>query len=293
MRVSADRVAHLLEMAALEAGVDDIGLRMAANRKISTLGPLWLALREEPNLRRALQVLTRFLHLQNAASTVRVEEHADIAIASVHWVGSTSSKLVQQTTEQSVAMFRRVLHELLGPEWKPQRICFAHPASKNPQLYQRFFNAPVQFNAEFDGIVLAKRDLDLSISQADPTLAKYTRQYLSSITSNAELKLSDQVRQMVYALLPAGDCTVETVARNLGIDRSTLRRQLQPSGETFSSIVDAIRVELAVRYLSGQRPLSEVTLLLGFSAQSVLTRWFTKRFGSRPSAWRKLHQEEK
>jgi AraC-like DNA-binding protein len=292
MRISADRTAHVLEIAANEAAVDDLGLRMAENRRISTLGPLWLALREEPTLRRALQVLMRFLHLQNEASKVQLEEHTDIAIASIHWVGRESGESVRQTTELSVAMFRHVLQELLGPEWKPQRICFSHSVCKNPLAYQRFFNAPVQFSAEFDGIVLARRDLDQSITQSDPALAKYTRQYLDSITGDQEVKLSDKVRQMVYALLPAGDCSVDTIAKSLGIDRSTLRRKLAPSGDTFSSIVDSIRVELAVRYLSGQRPLAEVTLLLGFSEQSVLTRWFTRRFGCGPSAWRKLHRSE-
>ena len=67
----------------------------------------------------------------------------------------------------------------------------------------------------------------------------------------------------------------------------TLHRYLAREGETCSSIVDAVRVDLARRYVEDKgRSLSEVSDLLGFSALSSFSRWFRARFASSPMGWR-------
>ena len=60
---------------------------------------------------------------------------------------------------------------------------------------------------------------------------------------------------------------------------------------TFSAIVDAVRTELANRYIANrERPLSAVAEMLGFSHSSAFSRWFKKRFGRSVSAWRATNQ---
>jgi AraC-like DNA-binding protein len=99
--------------------------------------------------------------------------------------------------------------------------------------------------------------------------------------------LSERVRQLVYEQLSTGRCAAEPAASSLGMDRRTLHRHLGRFGETFSSIVDQVRSELVLRYLEERRrSLNEVSILLGFSAPSVLSRWFRGRFGCTPGAWR-------
>ena len=96
---------------------------------------------------------------------------------------------------------------------------------------------------------------------------------------------------METALLPSGRCSIEQVAQHLGMDRRTVRRHLAGDAETFSSIVDAVRVELATRYLTTTgRPLVEVADLLGFSGLSALSRWFSGCFDCSASAWRAAHR---
>jgi transcriptional regulator GlxA family with amidase domain len=52
---------------------------------------------------------------------------------------------------------------------------------------------------------------------------------------------------------------VEDFGQHLGMDRRTIHRHLASDAETFSSIVHAVRVELATRYLTTtDRPLAEV-----------------------------------
>jgi AraC-like DNA-binding protein len=66
-----------------------------------------------------------------------------------------------------------------------------------------------------------------------------------------------------------------------------LHRRLARDGWTFSSIVDAVRVDLARRYVEGEgRSLSEISDLLEFSTLSGFSRWFRTKFGCSPISWR-------
>jgi AraC-like DNA-binding protein len=57
--------------------------------------------------------------------------------------------------------------------------------------------------------------------------------------------------------------------------------------ETFSSIVDTVRIDLAQRYVKDRgRSLSDVAHLLGFSCSSAFSRWFRGKFGRSPLSWR-------
>ena len=91
----------------------------------------------------------------------------------------------------------------------------------------------------------------------------------------------------MLALLPAGRCSLKTIAHNLGIDRQTVHRHLVASGTTYTALLDEVRRELASRYVAeGDRTFSEIGEVLGFSEISAFSRWFRKKFGASASAWR-------
>ena len=94
------------------------------------------------------------------------------------------------------------------------------------------------------------------------------------------MTLADKVRWLVRETLPLGCCSVDKVAQNLGVDRRTVHRHLSRRGETFSSLVDEVRAELAENYLEGNKGrLTDVADLLGFSELSAFSRWHKRHFG--------------
>jgi AraC-like DNA-binding protein len=57
--------------------------------------------------------------------------------------------------------------------------------------------------------------------------------------------------------------------------------------ESFAAIVDDARAGLAERYLATDRyTISDVSDRLGFAASIAFSRWFRRRFGISPTAWR-------
>ena len=288
--IRASAVGRLLEASAQAAGIEDFGLRMAETRRPSILGPIGLVLQEEPTLRKALESFRRYLRLHSDSLELTIEEEEDTAIIREERTAQ-ARVLAPQVSELTIGALHRILRSLLGAAWKPERVCFSHAGPPSTATHVRFFGCPVDFRCDFNGIVCAARDLDTRLPKADPVMARYARQYLDSLLAEPDATTADKVRQLVRALLPSGRCSIEEVSQHLGMDRRTVHRHLVRDKETFSSIVDTVRVEQAPRYLeSGERPLADVAELLGFSGLSALSRWFSRRFGRSASAWRAAHR---
>jgi AraC-like DNA-binding protein len=144
----------------------------------------------------------------------------------------------------------------------------------------------VTFDQEQAAVGLLASDLDTPIATSDPQLRDFAQQFLRSLGTPRDATLPERVRELIELLLPAGRCSAAQVASNLGMDRRTLHRRLESQGETFSSILDSTRAEMAERFLlTGRYTMSDVSLMLGFSAPSGLSRWFRQHYHCSPSVW--------
>ncbi len=291
-RISARAFADLLDRSAKAAKVEDFGLRLAETRGLGILGPVGLVMREEPDLRSALQSLARYLPMHNEALELSLTEGRGLAILNlkVHLLGMADAR---HFTELSLGAFFRIMSRFLGPQWKPSRVCFEHGAPANPSLHRQFFGCHVEFEHEFNGIVFHSKDLGTPISMSDAMLARYAHRYLDSIIHRHDAPAIDKVRELIRLWLPSGNCSAGKIARSLGVDRRSVHRYLCEAGESFSSVMSEVRAELATRFLIGRRPLSEVAELLGFSGSAAFSRWFKQAFGCSPSEWRNLPEDRR
>jgi AraC-like DNA-binding protein len=186
----------------------------------------------------------------------------------------------------ALGRIHRLIASLLSADWRPLEVHLAHAPPRRRAYHRKFFGCDVTFNSEFDAIICHARDMDRAIPAAQPMLAHYVENRVKEIGARPE-HWDGKVRELIRALLPGGDCAIETVAEHLGCDRRTVHRRLRECSTTFSAILDAERADVAMRVIEdGNRPLKEIAGLLGFSAQSALARWFRGRFGCSITAWR-------
>jgi AraC-like DNA-binding protein len=233
-------------------------------------------------VRLALEALARYARELNEALFITIEDSADVVVVREELiVGHTGS--IRQSTELAIGVVFRMLRTFLGPDWKPRRICFAHDAPADRSVHDRVFGCKVEFGHDFNGIVCARRDLDVPNRNADPGMARYAQRMLDA-DERASPGTTTQVREVVLRLLGNGPCTIELVAQHLGVDRRTVHRRLAADDQSFSGIVDAVRRELAARYVKDpHRSLADVSSLLGFAAPSGFTRWYRRQFDHKPS----------
>jgi AraC-like DNA-binding protein len=285
--ISGTAVVGLLELSAAASGREDFGLLLAELRRFSNLGPISLLVREEPDVRSALALLIRHQHTYNEVLHARLSEGNGVATLKVD-LRLGEPQPARQSTELAVGAFHRVLCGFLGPHWRPSSVCFAHRAPRDTAGHRRLFGPLVEFDHDFNGIVCYAEDLDTPNAMADAQLRSYTRQYFEPVASPRETSEADRVRDLIEALLPTGRCSIEQIARSLGVDRRTVHRHLARSGETFSSLLNSTRMGLAEQFVANpSRSLTEVSTLLGFSSLSAFSRWFHEHFGTGPREWRK------
>lgn len=277
LKVSTRSISALIDLAAERGREPAFGLRMAESRRLSNLGPLGMLVRDEATLRSALEALVRYIHVHNEAMAVNVEQVSNLVVIRTELVAEAGQS-VRQATEIVIAVLFRVLRLFMGAAWHPRLVCFSHPPPSSLAVHRRVFGPAVEFCHDFNGIVCNAADLDAPNPGADPVMARFTRQFVEQ-GERARRTLADRVRELVVLLLPRGHCRVDVVAQHLGFDRRTVARRLATEGTTFSALVDGVRSDLLARYVQSQRPLTEVSALLGFSAPSAFSRWHRQQFG--------------
>ncbi|GAA4486055.1 AraC family transcriptional regulator [Rhodococcus olei] len=285
--VPTSAVVRLLELSATQSDRQDFALKLAERRRLSTLGPLSVSIREEPDARSALRLLIRYQHMYNEGLHIRMSERDGLATIMAA-IDPGEPTPVRQSVELAVAVIHQLLQHLLGEHWHPVSVCFEHDRPADDSAHQRFFGAPLRFGSDFSGIVVYTSDLDAPNRLSDPLLRTYARQFLDTLTAPEEPTTTTRVRELVELLLPTGRCSIEQVARSLGVDRRTVHRHLAKSGLTFTTVLDAARVDLATRMVGGRRySFTEISEMLAFSTPSSFSRWFHQQFGMSPREWRK------
>lgn len=284
--ISARAVHQLLEDSALAAGVEDFGIQLATGRRLSNMGPISIVMREAQSARHALESLCRYMRLVNASLMTRIEDYGDTVLIREE-ILATDKRPVRQSIEMAVGVLYRMLKELLGPAWRPRNVSFEHRPPRGPTCHRAFFGIPVEFNANFNGIVCTAKDMDTPLSASDYRMAAYARRFLDQALTGSDESASNTVRQVVVAMLSGGRCTSDQVAGHLGVDRRTLHRRLSAEDTNFLAVLQSVRAELASRQiLDSNRTLSELADLLGFSSSSAFAYWFRKHFGMTVSQWR-------
>lgn len=105
------------------------------------------------------------------------------------------------------------------------------------------------------------------------------------------LSLSQKWGDRVYSLLlsnPSRDWQVNDVCHYLHVSESTLRRKLRKERLDFRTIIDDVRMGLALSEVQCTNlPISSIALNCGYSSFSRFTSRFHQRFGTTPSQLRK------
>ncbi|MFF0283776.1 AraC family transcriptional regulator [Rhodococcus aetherivorans] len=288
--IAVHAVAELLEVSADATGSAAFGLQLAQTRRLSVLGAIGLGAREEPDVRSALQLISRYEHLHSEAFHIRISETDGLATVKIELDLAATVKS-RQLVEQVVGTTVRVVRALVGGVWKPVTVCFRHDPPADLTVHHRVLESEIRFGAEFDGLVMFADDLEAPNSLADPLLRPLARQYVEGIAAGRPGDDLDRIRELVEALLPTGRCSLQQVARTLGVDRKTVHRRLVRADTTFSALLNSTRLDLARQYVGHQRrPLGQVAELLGFSEPSAFSRWFRGEFGASPTSWRATHR---
>lgn len=116
-------------------------------------------------------------------------------------------------------------------------------------------------------------------------LIEQAEKYLKSL--NTGDNIAEQLKRMLADMMARGEANADAACRALKLSRRTLQRRLQAEKTSFQRILQEVRRDLAVRYLSDKRLKAlEVAMLLGYSNFSSFTTAFKSWYNMPPLEYR-------
>jgi AraC-like DNA-binding protein len=107
---------------------------------------------------------------------------------------------------------------------------------------------------------------------------------------NARILLSVRVKATLIDLLPTGRSSADDVCDAIGISRSTLQRRLKDEGLAFQAVLDDLRREIALRYITKSTlRADEIAAYVGYHDANSFSRRFRHWTGMSPLEFR-AHQ---
>jgi AraC-like DNA-binding protein len=159
--------------------------------------------------------------------------------------------------------------------------------------YRLMYCGDLSFNRPNTLIAFEAGCLDLPVVQNERSIKEFLRTAPESILLKYKngSSLSARVRRRLRQCLPGQVPDFERLAEELNMTPATMRRRLHEEGESYQSIKDQLRRDLAISYLShSSRSVMDIALELGFSERSAFHRAFRKWTGASPGEFRRTLQ---
>ncbi|TDF41493.1 AraC family transcriptional regulator [Alteromonadaceae bacterium M269] len=278
---------YLLEITARELNYPSLSLDLAHKQDINFLGPLTLMLYKAETVAEAIETIIKYFRVTVSGVSVEVTLLPDTLVISfncnIPYIANST-----QYQDYLLASSTNTIWELVGRK-SPLRGCYFtrnNEGADRLSVYTKYFGCPIAFNQDKLCITLDNKILNESLSINDAIMVANLH-----TSSSAHSQFKDQVIEVMRFLLASGLADIETVARKLGYSTRTLQRRLNEHATSFAKILDEIRKQQSVRYLTDTNyRLTEVSTLLGYRNLSSFTRSFKRWYGSEPSQLRALNK---
>jgi AraC-like DNA-binding protein len=289
LRFPVHKMSRVWQLVEEKTGDPCFPLTLAASANPSMYNALGLSMVSSRTVGEAMTRACRFSQVASEGATILLEEREDGDVDLVMRMTDEQRAVVTtQAMEAFMATAAQIFRSISRTDFAPLGVYFSHNRESYRETYERFFQAPLFFDAAEYKIHLPRWALDIKCDQANPELANsidnWMQDYLARFESDL---LSARVRRLLTERLPDGAFRQEEVASALAMSSLSLQRGLQKEGTSFKNLLEVTRQDLGIKYI-GEKRLSiiEICCMLGFSDQSNFTKAFKRWTGKTPYSYR-------
>jgi AraC-like DNA-binding protein len=276
--------AGILRETARSTGDDCFGLHFAERFNPKNIGPLVYVALNSPTIGAGIQNVERYLHVYDSSAKWFFTAEGDRGYIRFVLTGLGIEPL-RQSNEHGMALVINTLRMMVGSQWAPQEVHFAHEVPEQTSEHHRIFRAPVLFGCDTNALVIELSFAERPVPAADQKLYLIMKQYLDQVLSELpqEDSLFAAIRKTIAESMRDGSPELPRVAKKLAMGPRTLQRRLKEYGFDFKKLVEDTRQRFAVTYLKDRKnSLTEIAFLLGYSELSAFNRAFKRWTGSTP-----------
>ncbi len=198
----------------------------------------------------------------------------------------------RQITEMMIGNVVRIFRKVgQMEEANPTVMRFQHSGPRDLTLHEQVFRCPIEFNAEYDEVLVDPDYLGRSTGGAlrifKPILGYYIKSRIQSLPLYDQ-SMATTVALAMRSVMGTGKCNIEFISAMLGLTSKKLQRLLAHEGKTFSEILETERIEMARQLLrTSDASVANIAGLLDYSSTAPFTQAFKRWTGLSPLEFRK------
>lgn len=270
--VESSKLVDAVAYAARACGRRDFGMLLGYHDDRRTFGPIGLLIEHSSSVSEAIAISLRYVQLHNAALTYSLTLTKNDTYTFALQLSARGKYPIFQFVETQLTLWLRFARAMLGENWMPLSVHFAHPRQADRAAYFRVFACSSRFGETFSGFIVKRADFDRNVKN-DPRVREVTRAMLDDLDREFDHNIVVKVSIVLRPLLATGRLNAARVARALSLTPRTLQRRLSERGTTFQDVMRDVRVQMAREHLA--RPgmtLTRLAPLLGLSEASAVSR---------------------
>jgi AraC-like DNA-binding protein len=277
----------LWDEAARRSGDEAFGLHAALGLVPGLFDVLDYVVRTAPTLRASLERLARYNRLLHDVAVFTLVDRAGVTRVehALARPGLTQSRHAAEFTLASIVVIGA---QMRGGPLPPRAVELRHPPPASLVEHRRIFGVTPAFDRPVNAVELDEELLVRALPAADPVLSRvvvrHAEALLAARPAPAE-SASNRVRRFLADALSDGEteATLAAAADRLHMSERSLQRRLTDEGLTFDQLLEELRKELALRYLSDRKvAIAQIAYLLGYSEPSAFHRAFKRWTGKTP-----------
>ena len=270
------------------AGKEEVALKLAQVMSVEAFDPALFACLCSPDLNTALQRLAQYKRLIGPLSMV-VDIRSDCTQVTLSCYGHTEP--IPRSLGVSELVFFTQLARLATRERIEPLTASSPDLPVDLAVYQTYLGCALG-SSELIQIAFSAQDARRPFLTENMAMWSAFEPGLNSRLSELDEQASirERVRAVLLETLPAGSSSMEAVAQRLAVSKRSLQRHLADESVGFQEVLNEVRQELALHYLS-QTAITpgEISWLLGFQESNSFIRAFRSWTGTTPAAYRQGH----
>ena len=267
------------------AGSEEIALKLAQVMSVEAFDPALFACLCSPDLNTALERLAQYKRLIGPLNMV-VDIRSDRTQVTLSCYGHTEP--IPRSLGVSELVFFTQLARLATRERIEPLTASSPDLPADLAGYQAYLGCTVGLS-ELIQIEFSAQDAMRPFLTANMAMWKAFEPGLNSRLSELDEQsgMRARVRAVLLETLPAGSSSMDAVAQRLAVSKRSLQRHLADESVGFQEVLNDVRQELALHYLSKTAiSAGEISWLLGFQESNSFIRAFRSWTGTTPAAYR-------
>lgn len=261
--------------------------RIGASVHISTYGMYGFAILCSPDFRKTMAFAEMYHSLAAPLAKIDFSEKSGFG----RWViepnarAATGSKIYRFITEMQIGIHISLMRDVMGPTFAPDQINLAYPEARDFSLSADQIGCRLGFDSKDNEIIFKSTWLDQAANLGNRTTYPAVVALCDDLLKDLKKRvgLAGEIRALLIRDI-ANPPTLAEMARLLDMSDRSLRRQLREQGVSFRSLLDELRMQIAIKYLRTTKLANEdIALALGFSDGANFRRAFRRWTNKSPS----------